>query len=152
MENDSPNLFDSEPLPVKLTVAGGTDDVLTELIEEINTNDASVDAERGVDVDDEMESDEVRNAVVAEYQTDDEDEEDDCVADGSVDQSAAQPGAGSPRTKAKDGHKGLPPGRVKLIMKMDPDVNIVAGDAVFLLTKATVTNSHEYVQIKRILL
>lgn len=35
-------------------------------------------------------------------------------------------------------HKGLPMGRVKQIIKTDPDVNMVARDAVFVVTKATV--------------
>lgn len=33
----------------------------------------------------------------------------------------------------------LPMARVKNIMKMDPDVSVVSGDAVFLVTKATVS-------------
>ena len=33
----------------------------------------------------------------------------------------------------------LPIARIKNIMKMDPDVSIVSGDAVFLVTKATVS-------------
>lgn len=33
----------------------------------------------------------------------------------------------------------LPIARIKHIMKMDPDVNIVSSDAVFLVTKATVS-------------
>lgn len=34
----------------------------------------------------------------------------------------------------------LPIARIKNIMKMDPDVSVVSGDAVFLVTKATVSN------------
>lgn len=33
----------------------------------------------------------------------------------------------------------LPMARIKNIMKMDPDVNVISGDAVFLVTKATVS-------------
>lgn len=33
----------------------------------------------------------------------------------------------------------LPMARIKNIMKMDPDVSVVSGDAVFLVTKATVS-------------
>ena len=35
----------------------------------------------------------------------------------------------------------LPIARIKNIMKMDPDVNIVNAEAVFLVTKATVSSS-----------
>lgn len=35
----------------------------------------------------------------------------------------------------------LPMARIKNIMKMDPDVSVVSGDAVFLVTKATVSHS-----------
>lgn len=33
----------------------------------------------------------------------------------------------------------LPMARIKNIMKMDPDVSVISGDAVFLVTKATVS-------------
>lgn len=35
----------------------------------------------------------------------------------------------------------LPMARIKNMMKMDPDVSVVSGEAVFLVTKATVSNS-----------
>lgn len=119
MENDSPNLFDSEAGSVALTVS-----------------DCHQPADEGA------------NDDAVEYRTDESADENvvagDDVDDGggkedpSVDRSAEQrlPTEGS--DKPKDAPKGLPPGRVKLIMKMDPDVNIVAADAVYLLTKATV--------------
>lgn len=34
----------------------------------------------------------------------------------------------------------LPMGRIKKIMKMDPDVSLASQEAVFLITKATVSN------------
>lgn len=36
----------------------------------------------------------------------------------------------------------LPMARIKNIMKMDPDVSVVSGDAVFLVTKATVSTPY----------
>lgn len=156
MENDSPNLFDSEPTSVKLTFPKNAgvdeDDILTEILEEIRE-----------DNDDERRPPVVENAALTTdrdvgepsvdafvYHTDDSDEEngntaddrpedaDDRPEDADPDQSTESRKEDSPGARTKDVHKGLPPGRVKLIMKMDPDVNIVAGDAVFLLTKATV--------------
>lgn len=127
MENESPNLFDSEPVSVKLTVAENPDDVLEEKHE--NIGNASVDEDAEEDGDSEQRS-------VVEYRTDDEDD-DDVNESADVDRSAERQEDGT-ASKATAVHKGLPPGRVKLIMKMDPDVNIVAGEAVFLLTKATV--------------
>lgn len=107
MENESPNLFDSEPVITRIVAEENHDDVLTELIEEIRD-------EVTHDVGDENDGADDRSSI---EQRDDE----------------------HPEPKTKDVvHKGLPPGRVKLIMKMDPDVNIVATDAVFVLTKATV--------------
>lgn len=35
----------------------------------------------------------------------------------------------------------LPMARIKNMMKMDPDVSVISGDAVFLVTKATVSLS-----------
>lgn len=132
MEDDSPNLFDSEPVPVKL---------LTTAADPVDSDDASAETPdgpgpSGVEI----------SAAAVEYRTDEsEDENDDRSADGQDgDPDRPADGQDGPdgdpaRSKtAKDVHRGLPPGRVKLIMKMDPDVNIVAGDAVFLLTKATV--------------
>lgn len=135
MENDSPNLFDSEPMSVNLTVVKNSeDDILDENIE--NNEPSKVE-----NVNNEIDSNIVQDTV--EYQTDESGDENDTEdqlvdADHSVDQSTEQQSENSLKTKTKDTHKGLPPGRVKLIMKMDPDVNIIAGDAVFLVTKATV--------------
>jgi DNA polymerase epsilon subunit 4 len=152
MENDSPNLFDSEPMTVQLSVPEkSTDDVLAEILEDVRG-----DVNEENDVVDGTIADGVRDAV--EYHTDDDDDEDDdenhdvndrsaadqeLGDDQSVDQlTATEQTDGSLNTQAKNVHKGLPPGRVKLIMKMDPDVNIVAGDAVYILTKATVSNTY----------
>jgi len=127
MENESPNLFDSEPLLVNLTTVAGDkpDDVLAEIIE--GTHVALSDNVENTDGDHHVRDD------ADQYRTDESDEDDE-----RADRSTEQQNDGTPETKTKDVHKGLPPGRVKLIMKMDPDVNIVAADAVFLLTKATV--------------
>jgi len=144
MENDSPNLFDSEPMSVKLDFpesAIDKDDVLTEILEEINDEDrtpAPVE-ENAVELPTDSIVDEPLVDTV-EYHTDESDDEDDPqTADADPDQSTGSRKEDSPAAKTKDVHKGLPPGRVKLIMKMDPDVNIVAGEAVFLVTKATVS-------------
>lgn len=150
MENDSPNLFDSEPMVVTLDFPKSTidkDDVLTEILEEINDEDrtpAPVE-EKAVELPTHSIVDEPLVDTV-EYHTDESDDEDDPAADddppaadADPDQSTGSPKEDSPAAKTKDVHKGLPPGRVKLIMKMDPDVNIVAGEAVFLVTKATVS-------------
>lgn len=166
MENDSPNLFDSEPVTVQLTVPENTahddddrDNVLTEILHGVR--DDGVPDERDT-------TDEVRNNAVVEYHTDDDgdgdgdgDGDEGAWVDENVDlndRSAADQELNDDDdddrpadrltetdkthgTKARDVHKGLPPGRVKLIMKMDPDVNIVAADAVYILTKATVMTS-----------
>lgn len=153
MENDSPNLFDSEPMSVRLEFPEDAvvdqDDVLADILEEIREDDHrrppvvenTVTNETAADSDvDEPPVDD------PEYHTDDSDDEDgggtadDPSADAILDQSTESRKEDSPGAKTKDVHKGLPTGRVKLIMKMDPDVNIVAGDAVFLLTKATVSH------------
>ncbi|XP_026818784.1 uncharacterized protein LOC113557453 [Rhopalosiphum maidis] len=145
MENDSPNLFDSEPMSVKLTFPENTsssnDDILTEILEEIHEEDRRPAI---VENDSQMTDCNVNKPPIGtfEYHTDDSDDEndrtaDDLLVDVDPDQSTESLKEDSPNVKTKDIHKGLPPGRVKLIMKMDPDVNIVAGDAVFLLTKAT---------------
>ncbi|KAF0773133.1 DNA polymerase epsilon subunit 4-like [Aphis craccivora] len=143
MENDSPNLFDSEPISVNLAFpeSTGDDDVLTEILEEIREDDRkpSVIENANQKTDSNVDEPPVDNI---EYHTDDSDDEndlpaDDLPVDADLDQSTELQKENSPNAKTKDIHKGLPPGRVKLIMKMDPDVNIVAGDAVFLLTKAT---------------
>lgn len=134
MDNDSPNLFDSEPLTVELQVAADHS-----LLGELNEADGvSVTGNLGARTDVEDLQDTNQDY---QYQTDESDDNDEAVDDppemDSVDQP---PGESSVKTKEVH-HKGLPPGRVKLIMKMDPDVNIVAGEAVFLLTKATVSTS-----------
>lgn len=154
MENDSPNLFDSEPMTVQLTAVpeNTADDVSAEIPED----DVLGDADGGNDVVDGTQ--EVRNNAV-DYHTDDDGESDDenvdlndrnstgadqelAGDDGPADQlTETEPTDGSPNATAKDVHKGLPLGRVKLIMKMDPDVNIVAADAVYILTKATVNHT-----------
>lgn len=147
METDSPNLFDSEPVPVELTAVAAaatnpvdSDDVLAEIIEEIRDGDGP----SGVEISVHAGND--RDAV--EYRTDESDDEnEDAVEDQPADADRSAGGEhdeDSAKSKTRDVHKGLPPGRVKLIMKMDPDVNIVAGDAVFLLTKATVIRSYGY--------
>lgn len=143
MENESPNLFDSESLSVKLTVADNPDDILDEILEEIREDAKPLSNAENIE---KMERTDEENVIA--YHTDESGEEevtDDLnqTTDGdkSVDQSTEQQTEDSPITKTKDVHKGLPPGRVKLIMKMDPDVNIIAGDAVFLVTKATVKHS-----------
>jgi len=145
MENDSPNLFDSEPISVNLAFPEGTgdDNVLTEILEEIREDDRKPSVIENANQKTVSNVDEppVDNT---EYHTDDSDDENDLPADDfpvndDPDQSTELQKENSPNAKTKDVHKGLPPGRVKLIMKMDPDVNIVAGDAVFLLTKATVS-------------
>lgn len=152
MENDSPNLFDSEPMTVQLSVPRNpVDDVLAEILEDVRG-----DADGENDIIDGTVADGVQNAV--EYHTDDDDDDDDdenqdvndrsvvdqeLGDDQPVDQlTETEQTDGSPNNRTKNVHKGLPPGRVKLIMKMDPDVNIVAGDAVYILTKATVSNSY----------
>jgi len=143
MENDSPNLFDSEPMSVNLNYPENTaddDEILTEILEEVREED------RGPPVVEN--ADEATDSIVdeplvetVEYHTDDSDDEDtvDDPPEADPDQSTGSRKEDSPGAKTKDVHKGLPPGRVKLIMKMDPDVNIVAGEAVFLVTKATVS-------------
>lgn len=142
MENDSPNLFDSEPLSVNLTVVECHEDVV--MINKINEDNKTSNTE---DIN-ETNHNEVQDVV--EYHTDEFDEENEndnnienqlADNDNSINQSIEQQNGDSPQSKTKDVHKGLPPGRVKLIMKMDPDVNIVAGDAVFLVTKATVNTT-----------
>ncbi|NP_001313582.1 uncharacterized protein LOC100166046 [Acyrthosiphon pisum] len=160
MENDSPNLFDSEPMSVKLNFPENTadnDDILTEILEEIREEDRRPPVvENAAEATDSIVDEPLVDTV--EYHTDDSDDEDgrtaeeplvDTVeyhtddsddgppADADPDQSTGSRKEDSPGAKTKDVHKGLPPGRVKLIMKMDPDVNIVAGEAVFLVTKAT---------------
>jgi len=135
MENDSPNLFDSEPVTVELTtVAENVDDVLAEFIDEINGKTATGDAENiiedGNEVHEGYHTDESDDKNEDEEFVDDQLENTDKSIDHSIDQQEES-------SKTKHVNKGLPPGRVKLIMKMDPDVNIIASDAVFLLTKAT---------------
>ncbi|XP_060860895.1 LOW QUALITY PROTEIN: DNA polymerase epsilon subunit 4-like [Metopolophium dirhodum] len=162
MENDSPNLFDSEPMSVKLNFHENTadnDDILTEILEEIReedhrppvvknvaeATDSIVDeplvdtVEYHTDDSDDEDGHTAEEPLVdtVEYHTDDSDDEDGPPADADPDQSTGSRKEDSPGAKTKDVHRGLPPGRVKLIMKMDPDVNIVAGEAVFLVTKAT---------------
>jgi len=148
MEDDSPNLFDSEPMSVKLNFPESTvndDDILTEILEEIREEDHRPPVEEnpnGATTDDNIADEPLVDTV--EYHTDDSDDEnlltaDDPPADADPDQPTGSRKEDSPGAKTKDVHKGLPPGRVKLIMKMDPDVNIVAGEAVFLVTKATVS-------------
>lgn len=117
MENDSPNLFGSEPGPVVLAVS----DFRGPADEQANDDAAAV----------EYHTDESADENVAEGDDDDGQQEGPAV-DGSAEQRLPA------EDKPKDAPKGLPPGRVKLIMKMDPDVSIVAADAVYLLTKATV--------------
>lgn len=145
MDQDTPDLFDSEPVSVNLTVAKSntevnTDDILAEIIEEIDDTRAS-------NVDNNEADDQVQEEPMEEFHTDESDienEDGDTIniqlngdgVDESVDQSTELQGEEPTKTKAV--HKGLPPGRVKLIMKMDPDVHLVASDAVFILTKATV--------------
>jgi len=143
MENDSPNLFDSEPMSVKLAfpenASSNNDDILTEILEEIHEEDRTPPI---VENDSQMTDCNIDKPPIGtfEYHTDDSDgENDNLLVDADPDQSTESLKEDSPNVKTKDIHKGLPPGRVKLIMKMDPDVNIVAGDAVFLLTKATVS-------------
>lgn len=143
MENDSPNLFDSEPSSVKLDFPENTvneDNILTEILEEIHEDNRRPFVENDSKTTDYIADEPPINTV--EYHTDDSDDEnsrtaDDPLVDADPGQSTESRKEESPGAKTKDVHKGLPPGRVKLIMKMDPDVNIVAGDAVFLLTKAT---------------
>lgn len=145
MEDDSPNLFDSEPMSVKLNFPESTvdeDDILTEILEEIREEDRRppVEENPAASSTDGIGDEPLVNSI--EYHTDDSDDEDgltadDPPADTDPDQSTGSRKEDSPGAKTKDVHKGLPPGRVKLIMKMDPDVNIVAGEAVFLVTKAT---------------
>lgn len=147
MENDSPNLFDSEPMSVHLNYPANTadnDDVLNEILEEIREEESGPPiVENAVEATDSIVDEPLVDTV--EYHTDDSDDEDGHTADDTPadanadpDQSTGSQKEDSPGAKTKDVHKGLPPGRVKLIMKMDPDVNIVAGEAVFLITKATV--------------
>lgn len=140
MENDSPNLFDSETMSVKLTVADNHDDILAEIIEEVHQNGKPLSSAES-----NKETERINEQNVIDFHTDESDDEEvvddlnqSTECDKLVDQSSEHQKDDSPMTKAKDVHKGLPPGRVKLIMKMDPDVNIIAGDAVFLVTKATV--------------
>jgi len=143
MENDSPNLFDSEPMSVKLNFPENTaDDILTEILEEIREDRGPPVVENATESTDSIVDEPLVDTV--EYHTDDSDDEDghtadDPQVDADPDQSTGSRKDDSPGAKTKDIHKGLPPGRVKLIMKMDPDVNIVAGEAVFLVTKATVS-------------
>ncbi|XP_025203633.1 DNA polymerase epsilon subunit 4-like [Melanaphis sacchari] len=142
MENDSPNLFDSEPMSVNLAFPEnkGDDDVLTEILEEIHEDDRRPPV---IENTSEMTNSNIDELPVDtfEYHTDDSDENDgtadDLPVEADPNQSTESQKEDSSNAKTKDIHKGLPPGRVKLIMKMDPDVNIVASDAVFLLTKAT---------------
>ncbi|XP_015378072.1 PREDICTED: DNA polymerase epsilon subunit 4 [Diuraphis noxia] len=139
MDNDSPNLFDSEPMEVKLNFAENKDDVLADILEEIHDEDrtAAPAEENAVELPTDGVVDEPLVDTV-EYHTDEDDlAADDPPAGADPKHSTGSPKDGSPAAKTKDVHKGLPPGRVKLIMKMDPDVNIVAGEAVFLVTKAT---------------
>lgn len=139
MENDSPNLFDSEPISVNLTVTESNKDV--DMINKTNDDDT-------LNIENINESNPNEEQNESEYHTDEFDEENDSDnhienqlnnSDKSIDQSIEPQEEHSSKNKTKDVHKGLPYGRVKLIMKMDPDVNIVAGDAVFLVTKATVS-------------
>lgn len=128
MENDSPNLFDSEPVSVQLTVVDNHDDDI--LAKEIREFGDEVQQQNTVD----------------EYRTDESDDENKDNGDtdknqlaAHVEKSVKEVGIEDSIKTAKDvQHKGLPPGRVKLIMKMDPDVNIIAREAVYLVTKATV--------------
>lgn len=171
MENDSPNLFDSEPMSVKLNFPENTaddNDILAEMLVEISeedrrppvveniaeATDSIVDeplvdtVEYHTDDSDDEEGHTAEEPLVdtVEYHTDDSDGEDDPPPDADPDQSTGLQKEDSPGAKTKDVHKGLPPGRVKLIMKMDPDVNIVAGEAVFLVTKATVSYWTKYAE------
>ncbi|VVC40760.1 Hypothetical protein CINCED_3A010117 [Cinara cedri] len=136
MENDSPNLFDSEPVSVQLTVVDNETDVLDDIVRTEDRPPSNVEDSNVVDGG----YDEVQDHI--EYQTDESDvdnEHNDLTAKDQLAEDVDKSDDDSAKNKtAKDvHHKGLPPGRVKLIMKMDPDVNIVAGEAVFLVTKAT---------------
>lgn len=117
MENDSPNLFDSEPGSVVLTVSADCRQPAGE-----EADDDAVESRADESADENVVDDGGGG------------KEGPAAVDGSAEQRLSAEGSDKP----KDAPKGLPPGRVKLIMKMDPDVSIVAADAVYLLTKATV--------------
>lgn len=155
MDNDTPELFDSEPVAVKLTVADGRDgDISNDDIrdgdisnDDIREGGPPVNAEDGSNAIDDKSDGMIRRENVVEYRTDDDDD-DDGIYDRSAEDTDRPAGrvvdGDSSKTTENVRHKGLPPGRVKLIMKMDPDVNIVAGEAVYLVTKATVKKKHEF--------
>lgn len=144
---DTPDLFDSEPMSINLKVPDNpeltvVDNVLTKMLGEIQETKTSDKETAESSTTDTLQE----NSI--EYHTDLSEDDDiegaqNQTEDASLsvnDESAAQLENNTPKSasKTKDVYKGLPPGRVKLIMKMDPDVNIIAADAVLLLTKATV--------------
>ncbi|XP_050542672.1 DNA polymerase epsilon subunit 4 [Daktulosphaira vitifoliae] len=140
---DTPNLFDSNPVAINIKVNDRNKTVVDDVLNEILNDIQDIEPSKNLDI--ESPISEVTKENTTEYCTDNSDNEEANLYTSQIDSSdksydeLMQHNDDTSKNvpKAKDSHKGLPPGRVKLIMKMDPDVNIIAGEAVFLVTKAT---------------